>query len=100
MKIPNTIKIGWRNYLIKKCSDRRNDKGQLLAGQINYDDHIIYLDDDVVHPKQQQLSFLHEVIHGIFQMQGQSEWRTNEDLVEAISEGLFQVIDDNPDLFK
>jgi len=99
MNIPETVKIGWRNYLVAACTNRKDALEEVVAGEIDYDNHIIYLDETIVQPHQKQLTLLHEIIHGIFQYQGHTEWRKNEELIEAISEGLMQVILDNPKLF-
>lgn len=43
MKIPKTIKIGWRIYEVKFINEEIRDKnGDLLDGQIDFNNHIIY----------------------------------------------------------
>lgn len=54
---------------------------------------MIYEDERVV-------TFLHEVVHGIFHSYCNSKWNDDEDLVECVAEGLFQLVRDNPKLFK
>jgi len=100
MKIPKNIKIGWRDYKIKFTEERRDDEGNLLDGEIDYLNHIIYIDNNLPSKEETIIAFLHEVVHGIFNSQCHSDWANNEDLVEAVSEGLFQLIVDNPKLFK
>lgn len=100
MKIPKTIKIGWRTYTIQFTEERRNEKGDLLDGQIDFTNHVIYIYKNLPFEDEKIVAFLHEIIHGIFFSQGHSEWGDNEELVEAVSEGIFQVMSDNPNLFK
>lgn len=98
MKIPATVKIGWRNYTIKMVEERRDETGQILDGEIDFANQLIYIDKNQ-NMDEQIVAFFHEVIHGIFKNQCHSDWGNNEDLVEAISEGLFQLMLDNPKLF-
>lgn len=100
MNIPDKVKIGWRNYKVMQGEDRRDEKGNMLIGQIDYDSHTIYLKKNIIDEDEKCLSFLHEILHGIFYSEGQTKLRSNEDLIMAISEGLYQVIKDNPDMFK
>jgi len=98
MKIPENVKIGWRNYLVKMVEERRDEEGELLSGQIDFTNHIIYIDNNL-NIDEQIVSFLHEVVHGIFYSHCHSDWGDNEDLVESVSEGLFQIMKDNPKIF-
>lgn len=99
MKIPQSIKIGWRNYIVKFCEDRRDEEGNLLNGEIDYTNHVISIDKNIINEDEKIVTFLHEMIHGIFHNQGHLKWRDNENLVCAVSEGLFQIIKDNPKVF-
>jgi Zn-dependent peptidase ImmA (M78 family) len=99
MKIPKKVKIGWREFQINENEGKRDDNGSLLDGQISYEERTIYLNKDYG-IEQEKVSLLHEIMHGIFNKQGHSEWRTDENLVDAIAEGLYELINDNPELFK
>lgn len=96
--IPDKVKIGWRTYAIEQAEHRSAEGGDLY-GAINYDDAKIYIYD-----KQSEenkiVTLLHEIIHGIFYLSGQKEWRENEQLVECLSENLYQVFKENPNLLK
>ena len=101
MKIPKTIKIGWRIYEVKFINEEIRDKnGGLLDGQIDFNNHIIYIDNNIIYEDERIVTFLHEVVHGIFHSYCNSKWNDDEDLVECVAEGLFQLIRDNPKLFK
>jgi len=99
MKIPKNIKIGWRDYKVKFVEERRDEKGDYLDGEIDFLNHIIYIDDNLPSEDEKVIAFLHEVVHGIFNSQCHSDWCDNEDLVEGVSEGLFQLMRDNPKIF-
>ncbi len=99
MKIPKTIKIGWRTYTIKFVDERRDEKGEFLDGEIDFTNHIIYIVNNLL-SDEQTVTFLHEIIHGVFYSQCHSDWGDNEDLIEGVSEGLFQLMKDNPKLFE
>jgi len=98
MKIPKQIKIGWRNYIVKSCEDKRDEGGNLLNGEIDYTNHIISVDKNLSEDEK-IVTLIHEMTHGIFHNQGNLKWRDNENLICAISEGLFQIIKDNPKVF-
>ena len=99
MKIPNNIKIGWRDYTVEFIEERIDEDEELLDGEIDFSNHIIYINNDLLNEDEKIVTFLHEIIHGVFQSQGHSEWGSNEDLIEAVSEGLFLVMKDNPRVF-
>jgi len=99
MNIPELLKIGWRKYKIEQESEKKNNEGDILLGEISYTNNTIYLNKEFGR-EQLELTLLHEVIHGIFHKQGHSEWCENEDLVDGMAEGLYELIIDNPSLFK
>lgn len=98
MNIPDKVKIGWRNYAIQLDEHRTGANGGDLYGEIKYEQNIIYLYDKLEHDEQ-AVTLLHEIIHGILYMMG-SELRDNEMLITGLSENLYQVIKDNPEIFK
>jgi len=99
MKIPKTIKIGWRTYKVEFVDERRDETGNLLDGQIDYSNRIIYIDKNLPNEDEKIVTFLHEIVHGIFNSKNHPEWDDNETLVEAVSEGIFQIMKDNPKIF-
>lgn len=99
MKIPKTIKIGWRTYTVKFVSDLVGDNGEILYGETDFTNYIIYINKDI-NKYEQEVTFLHEVKHCIYHSQGQIEWRDNEILISANAEGLYQFIRDNPKVFE
>lgn len=97
--IPDKVKIGWRSYEVVQGEHRSGDNGGDLYGEISYEENKIYIYD-----KQSEenkiVTLLHEILHGIFYLSGHDEWRKNEELIQCVSENLYQVIKDSPDLFK
>ena len=97
--IPNKVKIGWREYTVEQSEHRSGDGGGDLYGEINYEGQKIYIYDKLT-PDNKVVTLLHEIMHGIFYISGHEKWRKDEGLIDCISENLYQVIKDNPDLFK
>jgi len=99
MNIPGSIKLGWRTYKINQGEHRSSGNSSDLYGEIKYEDNEIFiyqkLDQD-----NKAVTLLHEAIHWIFYNAGQKEWRENEMLVECLSENLYQIIKENPELFE
>ena len=98
LNIPETLKIGWRNYKIIQGEHRSGDGGGDLMGQISYYDREIYLYEKL-EAEQKNVTLLHEVTHGILFNMG-SELRSDELFVTAFTENLYQVMLDNPEMFK
>lgn len=98
MNIPKTVKIGWRNYAIEQGEHRAGDKGGDLYGEILYEKRKIFLYDKM-DADEKSVTLLHEIAHGILYNMG-SVLRTDENFITAFSENLYQVIKDNPNLFK
>jgi Zn-dependent peptidase ImmA (M78 family) len=99
LNIPDKVKIGWRNYKVNKSDAKRNTKGETLYGEIDYGEQTIYINNEYCQD-QMKVTLLHEIIHGIFNKQGQVDWGCNEALIESIAEGIYELILDNPNLFK
>ena len=98
MNIPDKVKIGWREYKINQGEHRSGRDGGDLYGEIQYEEQTIYLYDKQSEDNK-KATLLHEIIHGIFFVSGHHEWRENEELIECLTENLYQVIKDNPSLF-
>ena len=90
MTLPKRIKIGWKEYEIRKLSSVLNS-GNELYGQIDYDEQTITLranngcDQDAC-------TLIHEVLHGISNMYCLA---LDEALVEKLANAIFTVMKDN-----
>jgi len=99
MKIPQNIKIGWRNYSVKKIEGLVDENNEVLLGETDLTNHTIVLNKNVMDENEKMVTLFHEIFHCIFHGQSHMEWRDNEELVSAIAEGLFQLYKDNPKMF-
>ena len=97
LNIPETVKIGWRNYTITQSEHRTGDGGGNLLGEITYEKRQIFLYDKL-DEDEKSVTLLHEIAHGILFNMG-SELRTDENFITAFTENLYQVIKDNPNMF-
>jgi hypothetical protein len=97
LNIPETIKIGWRNYVINQGEHKAGSDGGDLYGEIEYEKRQIYLyekiDDD-----EKSVTLLHEIFHGIFFNMGNA-LRSDENFITALAENVYQVMKDNPNVF-
>lgn len=98
MNIPESVKIGWRNYTIEQGEHRSGDNGGDLYGEITYEKRHIFLYDKM-DEDEKNVTLLHEITHGILFNMG-SLLRTDELFITALTENLYQVMKDNPNMFK
>jgi hypothetical protein len=99
LNIPNKVKIGWRTYDIEQGEHRSAECGGDLYGEIRYEQNKIYLYDKQ-DEENKKVTLLHEILHGIAYMIGNDEFRKDEGLITALSESFYQIMKDNPEIFK
>lgn len=98
MEIPNKVRIGSTDYEVKLTKDNLVCDGKECAGTIDYNFHIINIQEGIQDKQAQEITFLHELLHGI--VRDRNVKVENEELVvEEIAIGLHQVIRDNPRIF-
>ncbi len=97
--IPNTVKIGWRNYIIEQGEHRAGDGGGDLCGEINYEAGKVYIWDKQ-DDESKLITLLHEIFHGIMYFIGRGDLRTDENFITALTENFYQVMKDNPSIFE
>lgn len=97
MVIPEKIKIGSSIYNVILTKDKLEVDGNECFGYIDYNFHKIFLNEEIQDRQGLEQTFLHEILHGIFNEIGLQD--KSEDEVDRISIGLLQVIRDNPYLF-
>lgn len=49
---------------------------------------------------EKEVTLLHEIVHELLYFMGKDDLRNDESFVTAFSENLYQVIRDNPEVFK
>ncbi|WP_422445979.1 hypothetical protein [Thermoanaerobacterium sp. DL9XJH110] len=95
MKIPDKVKIGYKDIKVLKTDGDVIDGTTLCYGVIRHNDCIIEIStkyaDDV-----QKCALIHEIIHGIDDI---FNIDLREEQVDQLAKGLYQVIKDNPDVF-
>ena len=103
MKIPKTLKIGGRDYRVL-YPHIFNDSQQALNGQHDADSQLIKVCDvdsfgRKRHPQAVIQAFLHETLHAIDLVYGCGTLggmsQAGENILEQLSEGLLQVLQDN-----
>ena len=92
-KIPDRVKVGWKNYDVVLTEPRLNS-GAELYGQIDHDAQIITLRGTSTHD-QLCATLLHEVLHAVSDMYGLG---LEEKLVEDLTNALYTVYKDNIEL--
>ena len=94
MKLPHKVKIGGHWFKISFLSEK--DGGFDTSGRKMGWQGKIFIQERMTESKKQSV-LLHEIIHEI-------SWQNNLDLTEsqvsALSEGFYQVITDNPGMWK
>jgi hypothetical protein len=99
MKIPLEIRIGSCDYSRNYTKENIVLNNKACYASIDYENHSILIDDKKGDRQQHELSFLHELFHGIVKERN-IEVENEELIVEELARGLHQVIRDNPDIFK
>lgn len=94
MKIPKSVRIGGVEYKVKFQEIVRLDNA-LCYGAISYPDTTIQISEtDAGKHQHQCVTLWHEILHGIINhacMKVENE----EEIVEVLSKGIYQVLQDN-----
>ena len=98
MVIKDKIKIGSMEYEVKKTDKPILLDNQVCNGIIDYENLFIEINKNRATQKQEE-TFIHEILHGIINDRNLI-LEDEEMIVEEISKGIYQVIIDNPEIFK
>lgn len=101
MKLPKQIKVGAYDYHLSWKPDLRDDRDNLLFGQVDYGSRTIFLHEKL--QKDLQLAvdtLLHEIIHTLYRHFNLPQKTTEERVCESVGTGLMMVMKDNPKLTK
>ena len=93
----NKVKIGFKEYEIVKKEEVVHLPNECY-GKIDYDREKIEIATKF-NQKQQNATFLHELMHGIFDKLDLVELNNNEQIVNQVASTLYEVILDNPHIF-
>ena len=94
MKIPESVRIGGVEYEVIDNVAGLNDGQNVLAGEINYNDSVIRLNEVVAGHQMKCITLWHEILHGIRNHAG-IEIADEETVVELFARGIYQVLQDN-----
>lgn len=95
MQIPKKIKIGALTYTVE-ITDNLDGGSANCSAEISYRDLAIRVCP--MARARMETSFLHEVVHGMADALGFIDH--NERLVDSMSQLLYQIIQDNPEMFQ
>ena len=95
MIIPDSVNILFKKYTVRYDNNMRNDKGDLLYGQIDHIEQLITLNEDAG-LEQQKATLMHEMVHGLDELYGIG---LKEKQVEKLGVALYMLVRDNPGMF-
>lgn len=95
MIIPGSAQILYKKYTVGFDSNMRNDKGDLLYGQIDHIEQLITL-NEAAGIEQQKATLMHEMVHGLDELYGIG---LKEKQVEKLGVALYMLVRDNPGMF-
>lgn len=99
MHIPKEIRIGSCNYNVEFTDSTLVVDGKECSATINYNYHLISINNSIGDNQKNEISFLHELFHGMVHERNIA--LDNEELVvEELARCMHQVIKDNPNIFK
>lgn len=93
MNIPEKLKVGGKTYTVGTTD--RLVLGSDYGGEIIYTDLEIHLRP--MAPEQMEATFLHEMVHAIFDHLGVKDH--DEIQVDSLAQALHMIIKDNPGMF-
>ncbi len=96
MNIPEKIKIGYKDYEVKKVNDKLFDNDTLCYGVIHYNVGLIEI-SSIYSEDTQKCALLHEILHGIDDI---FDIGLHEEHIVKLAKGLYQVIKENPEVFR
>jgi hypothetical protein len=91
MIIPETFQILGETYTVELKKNPRNHKHETVNGVIWYDRNLVQIKDSLPVDKQ-EVTFLHEVIHGVLRQMSDPRW-DDEELIDRLSRGIYQVLE-------
>lgn len=98
MNIPEKIRIGSCDYDVKFTQENLVNKGKECYAIVEYDNHLIEINNKLGDKQTDELSFLHEIFHAVLRERA-LEVEDEELIVEELAKGLHQIIRDNQEMF-
>lgn len=97
MNIPDKVKVAGYIYNVERPESSFLEDGSALDGVHRAADQVIKVVQSGTDDYQNTV-FLHELLHAI--IYAYTPDAQDEEFVEQVSKGLYQVIKDNPEIFK
>lgn len=95
MKIPKSVKVLYKEYMIEQQENLHSEDGELY-GQIHFDAEKILLNSGSSE-EQKMATLIHEIVHGLDAMYSIG---LKEKQVEKLGNAVYMVIKDNPQIFE
>ena len=100
MNIPDKVRIGSMDYIVKKVDEVIIVDHKECFGSIEYNKKIIKIGNDIQDKQSEEVTLLHEIFHGIvFERNFSYEKNDDETITEELARGMHQVIKDNIGMF-
>ncbi len=100
MRIPESVKIGGFTFTVEMISHQLCVNQNEVLGLLDYDNQKIQIRDDIQGEQGIHRCLLHEIIHAITKERG-IDWGDADELrTDELAKALYQVIKDNPDIFR
>lgn len=101
MRITDKVRIGSFDYNVVSSEKTLVIDGKQCKGLIDYHYHTINIDNSVIDKQSQEVTFLHEILHGIVDYRNVNLENIDEEtIIEELARGLHALIRDNPEIFK
>lgn len=99
MKIPESVRIAGVDYAVSFATNL-NDGEKLLYGQVDFELSRIRLNPDAAGHQHQCITLWHEILHALINNSRiKLDFDKEEELVEALSRGIYMVLQDNGGVF-
>jgi hypothetical protein len=96
VNIPNKVRIGSMDYEVLLTDETLVLNGSECFGTIDYNKHLIKINNYLQDIQGNEQTFLHEVVHGIIRERHLDIKNSDEEtIVDEIATGLHQLIKDN-----
>ena len=95
MKIPSKVKVGgiiYEVYLVDQCSD-----GPRFMGQVDHYKCEIQLRQNL-NPQAKMQTLWHEITHIVISALGRKDFEEGD--IEQVAQYIYQIVVDNPEMFR
>lgn len=95
------IDILGAEYLVQESKEPVVIEHRECYASVDYEKQVIHISDVFkVHAEMEEINLLHEITHAMLRQSRLYELSSNEDLVQAIAQGIHYIFNKNPELTK